>query len=662
MTRSFGPALRALTGLLLLSLLSALPAPAGQAAPPSVQPPPSVHPIERQAGPSELPTIGVEEVTAGQRGYGLTVFSGTEPERFEVEVVGVMRNQGVAGMSYILARLTGKGLERSGVASGMSGSPVFLDGRLAGAVAFSWPFSHDAIAGITPIETMRRLSGLQGIETTPPLPPLPAVQLADLLAGRIPDGLLERELAKLRPRMVNDGVASVQWVTSGFGEKSQGLLSRALGSTALTAGTTGGAVGQALPGTTGKDLALGSSVGAVLVDGDFRLAAIGTVTDRYGDEVLAFGHPFLGLGPIRIPMATSDVVTVLSSQYTSFKISNIGEEVGAFEQDRKAGIQGRLGEVAPMVPMVIRISGSTVAGTADGGKVNEYRMRLADVPFFTPMLVGSATVAGLESAAYTSGAVGLDVTARFRLKKYGDLKVSQSFDGDSATGEAAAFLLAVASYVGQNAIEKVGFEDIQVDVVQSPRPRAATLVGANADRTVVRPGDRVSLNLDLAAYRGARFRRSVSIDLPEDLPAGRYSLLIGDGSSADGARLTLEPADPVTFPQVLDLLKSLHSRRQLVVLGVYGGPGLSVAGEVMPRLPGSVRSLYGAAASGSAVPLRATIAQQHEEDLPFPIDGLVRVDLEVRRRGPIQGAGEAPAAAGTTGTTGTSGTTGEDSI
>jgi hypothetical protein len=165
-------------------------------------------------------------------------------------------------------------------------------------------------------------------------------------------------------------------------------------------------------------------------------------------------------------------------------------------------------------------------------------------------------------------------------------------------------------------------------------------VGAHAERTVVRPGERVGINLDLAAYRGERFRRSVSIDLPEDVPAGRYSLLIGDGASADGARLSLEPADPVNFPQLLELLRSLHSRRDLVVLGVYGGPGLAVAGEVMPRLPGSVRSLWGAAASDSAVPLRATIAQEHDETMPMPISGLVRVDLEVRRRDPVPGGVE----------------------
>jgi SpoIVB peptidase S55 len=615
---------QAAVALLLLTTTPGLRA--GQA-PPNQVPQPTL-PVERQGlGPKELPTIPLDEVKAGQKGYGLSVFSGTEPERFEVEVVGVLRNQNAVDMSYILARLTGKGLEKSGVASGMSGSPVFLDGRLAGAVAFSWPFSHEAIAGITPIDSMRRLSGLKGMEPLTPIPPVPVVALGDLLAGKIPPDLLQRELAKLRPRMANDGVPSVQWTASGFGDQSLGVLRQALGSV--------GTAGKARPEDTDPDLKLGSSVGIVLVDGDFRLAAIGTVTDRYGDQVLAFGHPFLGLGPINVPMASAEVVMVLSNQNSSFKISNLGEEIGAFEQDRKAGIQGRLGVKAPTVPMVLRLSG----GGSD--QPREFHMRLADVPLFTPMLVSSSLVAGLESASYTSGSQGLDVTARFRLKKYGDLEVRQSFDGDSATGEAAAFLMAVASYVSQSGIEKVGFEDIEVEVAQSLQPRAATIVGAHAERTVVRPGEKLGINLDLAAYRGERFRRSVSLDLPEDLPAGRYSLLIGDGASADGARLTLEPADPVNFPQLLELLRSLHSRRELVVLGIYGGPGLSVAGEVMPQLPGSMRSIWGAASSDSAVALGATIAQEHDETMPMPISGLVRVDLEVRRRDAVPGGPEA---------------------
>lgn len=568
------------------------------------------------AGPSALPIIGVDEVRAGQKGYGLSVFAGTEPERFDVEVVGVMRNASPE-LSYILARLNGKGLERSGVASGMSGSPVFIDGKLAGAVAFSWPFSHEAIAGIMPIESMRKLStlGAGGVRFTPPPPP---VDLADLRAGRIPKDLLQRELSRLQPKVAMDGRAGVQWAISGFGEQSQALLRSALGSAAPA--------GQVSEGKDGpKDVVLGGAVAAVLADGDFRMAAIGTVTDRYDDQVLAFGHPFLGLGPIRVPMATAEVVTVLSNSYSSFKISNLGQTIGAFEQDRQAGIQGRIGQTAPMTPVTVRIAGV-------GNKTREYHARIADVPMFTPMLIGSSVLAGLDSASYTAGSQSIDLDARFRLRGHGDLRIRQSFDGDSAGTDVAGFVLSVAAYLVQNSLESVSFEEIEIEVSQSEQPRAATLIGANANRTVVRPGETVGLSLDLVAWRGERFRRSMEVTLPEDLPAGRYSLIVGDGSSVDAARMALEPAAPVTFAQALEFLRSLHSRRELMVIGVYNGPGLAVAGEVMPRLPGSVRSLWSAAASGSATPLRVTIAQEHREDVDVPVDGAVRIDLDVRRR------------------------------
>ncbi|HEX2645139.1 MAG TPA: SpoIVB peptidase S55 domain-containing protein [Thermoanaerobaculia bacterium] len=590
--------------------------------------PPSV--IPKPAPPSvvlapTLPTYPFEEIRRGQKGYGLSVFAGSEPERFDVEFVGLMRNQ-TPDTSYILARLSGQGLEKSGVPNGMSGSPVFVDGRLVGAVAFSWAFANDALCGITPIETMRKLSTVKGgLPIGLPQPPVP---LADLRAGRIPADLLERELARLRPQMGNGASASVQWTTSGFGPMSQGLLRQALGSV--------GTSGQALPdaGDGGpRDLQRGGAVAAVLVDGDYRLAATGTVTDRYGDQVLAFGHPFLGIGPIEVPMAKAEVVTVMSSQNSSFKISNLGEIVGAFEQDRQAGIQGRIGLEAPMIPMTLRIA---AAGT---GQPRQFNLRLADVPFYTPLLIGSSLLAGLDSASYANGSQGIDLTAHLKLDGHDDLIVRQSFDSDSAASESAAYLLSIVSYLVQNPLEKVKIRSVDLDVHQAPLPRAANLVAAHADRTVVRPGDRVNVSLDLVPYRGERFRHSVKVDLPDDLPAGRYSLVVADGATADATRLALAPADPVTFEQALDLLGSFHSRRELVVLGVYGGAGLSVAGEVLPRLPASVRSLWGAAASGSAVPLRSTIAQEQSEPMNIPLDGGVRIDLEVRRREPFKADG-----------------------
>lgn len=604
-----------------------------------------VPPAAAETGPTgdssgPRPTIGVDEVERGMKGHGYSVFAGREPERFEAEVIGVMRNT-QPGTSYILARLSGHGLEESGVAGGMSGSPVFFDGRLAGAVAFAWPFSQEAVAGITPIELMRRVGeegASGGAPAGPPRgapPAAPVVPLADLVAGNLPPDLLERELERLVPRLVGDATPGLQWAASGFGERSEALLGRTLGPVApLGEAEDAGAAGDAAAG-----LAPGAAVAAVVVDGDQRLAATGTVTDRIGDRVLAFGHPFLGLGPVQVPMATAEVVTVVASDYSSFKISNMGTIVGAIEEDRAAGLAGTVGAEAPMVPITVRIDGE-----------REFHMRIADIPQLTPSLIAVTTLAGLDSASYAAGLQGLDVVARFRLADHGELEVRQSFDGSSAAASTSSFLLSFASYLLGNELAEVDVESVEVELTQVVRPRTATLVGVHAERSTVRPGETVTLHLRFAVWRGEEFRHRVRVKLPEDLAEGRYYLLVGDGASADAARLMVERTEPVTFPQALELLRSLHSRRELVVLGVAAGPGLAVAGEALPNLPGSMRSVWSAAGTGSATPLRLAVTQEQVEPMDVPLAGLERVNLEVKRREPLRstagGDGEVGSGAG----------------
>lgn len=580
-----------------------------------------------------VPTIAVDELTVGQRGYGLSVFAGREPARFEAEVVGVLRNV-APGTSYILARLSGQDLERSGVVAGMSGSPVFFDGRLAGAVAFSWPFAQDAIAGVTPIAAMRALPGPAGGAGDGAAPagatPVGAapVALADLAAGRVPADLLARELARLHPALAFGATPGLAWAMAGFAPDAEALAARWLGPLAPAGAATGEAAGPLVPG---------GSVAAVLVDGDLRLAATGTVTDRVGDAVFAFGHPFLGLGPVRVPMATSEVLTVLSNQLSSFKIANVGPVVGAFEQDRQAGVRGRLGAEAPTIPLRLVVQGA---------ERREFQMRLAAIPSITPTLLALTTLSGVGSASYATGAQGVDLAVRFQLAGRGELALAQSFDGDNAAIGAASYLLAVAGFLLQNDLARVELEAIEVELTQSPAPRTATLVGAHAERTAVRPGDTVALNLDFTAWRGDPFRRTVEVELPEDLPSGRYYLFVGDGTSADAARLAVERAEPVNLGQALTLLRSLHSRRELVVLGMLPRPGLAVAGAALPNLPGSVRSIWNAAASGSATPLRLAVAQERTVGGDVPLAGLVRIDLQVLRREPVAGEPEPGSAAG----------------
>ena len=606
------------------------------------------------ASPYTAPSISVDEVKVGQKGYGFTVFQGTTPERFEVEVVGVMRNL-APGLSYVLVKLTGHGLEKSGVAAGMSGSPVYLDDRLLGAVAFGWPFSNEAVGGVTPISAMRKVGPVpgEGFDGAPAARNLatgrPAVPLADLIARRIPADLLAKELSSLSARFSPEGTGApgaVVWSASGFSERSLAALRQGFGATALAlAGRADGATasdadaaaspGSALPALGVADLKPGGAVAGVILDGDFRLGVTGTVTDRGGDSVLAFGHAFLGAGPVSIPMAPAEVVTILSNQYNSFKIANVGPIVDAVEQDRRSGIQGQIGAVAAMFPVRVKIRGE---------RERDYRMRIADVPDLIAGMVGTAALASLEAASRTAGAQSLDLSARFRIAGHGDLAVAQSFDGDGATNEAVGYLLSIASYLAQNDLERIRIEEVDITFDQASAPRGLAIEGAHAERTVVRPGERVRLSVDLRPFRGASFRRAIELALPEDLGPGRYSVWVGDGASIDAARLQLEPARPETLPQALALLGSFRTRRELAAIVSLAQPGGVVAGgATMPQLPGSVRSLWGAGGAGLGTPFTGAIVARAALPLDAPASGIVRVEVEVRApsgapAGPAPGA------------------------
>jgi len=571
----------------------------------------------------------LDSVRAGLTGYGLSVFQGAIPERFEVEVLGVWRNT-QPSTSFILARLKGRGLESSGVIAGMSGSPVYVDGRLLGAVSFSWLFANEAVAGITPIEQMRHLSAGES-STSSSSTGHRFREPRDLISGSLTWEEILEPLGSLEGTGLDSAISGVQWSTVGFGSATRESLKVALDS--LSPAGQAAAAGD-------SELVAGSSVSGVLVDGDLRLAATGTVTERRGNEILAFGHPFLGVGPLSLPMATSEVVTVISSQMNSFKIANLGAVVGAFEMDRAAGIRGRVGAEAPMIPVSVRI-----AGLVD----RQFALRVADLPLLTPTLVAISTLGSLEAASQTNGSQGLDLEARFDMAEWGELEIRQSFDGELASQEAAFYLFAFTDFFLNNRFERVDLDSVDIELEQHAEPRTARLVGAHVSQTLVRPGDRIELVVDLQAYRGDTFRATLELDVPTGLPEGRYSLLVGDGVSVDIARLEVEKTAPQTFPQALRFLRSFHSSRELVALGVFRGEGLSVGGEVLPQLPASVRSLWSAAPSTSATPLRLAVAQESVIELDQPLEGIVRVDLEVQREGPLQNepaAGDSPAAAG----------------
>jgi hypothetical protein len=581
--------------------------------------------------PIGVATIDIDEIERGQTGYGLSVFSGSTPERFEVEVIGVLRDFR-PGMSYVLAHLSGQGLEESGVVAGMSGSPVYVDGRLAGAVAFSWNFSTGAIAGITPIADMRSLSALaRGAESARPSSRLGLMSTVRLLLEpQLPHHLLDEQLELLRSRVPLEGASStLQFSATGYQGAARDLLAQAFGNVAPS--------GRASDQLELPPLQPGSAVTAVLVGGDLSISVTGTVTDLDGEQLVAFGHPIYGLGPVRVPMAKAEVLTVVPSRFSSFKVSNVGEVIGAVDQDRIAGVRGLIGVEAPTASLSIALERATPSGERE--QIASYDLELADVPLLRPTLSAVTLLQALERAAYASGEQSIDFEGTFEIAGYPPLVMRQVFSGPNAGMDAAIQVLSVVGFLELNEWEDVDVEAMKIALVQHDGSRLATVTGVHADRRQVRPGERVVVHCDLRAQDGSTRAERIEVTIPDDTPPGPYYLFVGDAATIDGVRQQIEPTEPTSFGQALEVLRGFSPRDQLAVLGARAARGLVVSGQAMPDLPDSMRSIWGAASPAQVKPLSLAIEQYQLEAVGLPLQGAERIDLTVLERG-IAGAAQ----------------------
>lgn len=610
------------------------------------------------AGGIESAAISFDELERGQKGYGQTVFAGRKSERFEVEVLGIQRANDVAGLDYLMVRLSGQGLEKTGVAGGMSGSPVYFDGRLAGAVAFTYNFASEPIAGITPIGAMRAIpyahvfgpkAGLAApgsgarAESRATLPRarrpsfLPRVGLADLFDDRVHTETLDAALAWLGRSSAGPGRAAVAFTAAGFGADARrrlegrlGPLAPSLGTRSVGLGNVGGAINTAAPGE--GELRPGDSVALVMLRGDVSMAAVGTITDRTDEQLLAFGHTIFGgsggIGPVRFPLATAEVVTVMPGLMESFKIANVGQLAGCFVEDRGAGSRGivmdaaQFADVCPMTPFELKIH------PADGGAVDTYRLEVASEPWFRGLYLALGTIGGIASSGRDQGSQSVELTATFHLRGgWAPVRARHSFAGGQAAVEAALQVMEYASYFAFNEFEVVDLERVEVELWLREDERRTQVVAAWPDRRKVEPGEALGLWVELEDYRGQRRRQRVEFPIPANV-AGRFYLMIGDGRSTDTAYAQLEKIEPASLAQGLEQLRRQRSSRDLHIFGIEAGPGLTVGGRPMPDLPPSLRSLYG---PGAGTPLAWRIAGEKVVELDRPAEGMVRIDLEVER-------------------------------
>jgi hypothetical protein len=575
---------------------------------------------------SAAPTLmSVDQVRPGMVGVGRTVFEGTEPEEFRVHIIGVLRNVIGPQRNLILARLEGGPLAETGVMQGMSGSPVYVDGRLLGAVAYSiGAFSKEAIAGITPIGEMTETAGLP-----PRRPAVPASALTWPLTRESVAAALRAAYGRVQP--FADSPADVQ----AFGlppadGRRLGALLRPIATPLLLSGFTpqtaslltgpfeqagfapmlggGGGIEDDTPAVQ-RPLAAGDAVGVSLMSGDLELGATGTVSHVDGSRVYAFGHPFLGLGPTAFPMTRARVYSLLPSLMNSFKISATGDVIGTFDQDRSTALAGTLGAGPSLVPVRVTLE-------SERGLRKTFTYRIVNDQLFTPLLTYVSVFNTLGSYERQLGAATYAIDARARIQGHDDVAIEDLFTGENALAGVAAAVAGPVTFLLTNDRERVEIGGVDITISSAEEPRLATIERVWLDEVRPRAGRTVPLKILTRSYRGEEQIRTVGIDLPANAPS-TVSLLVSDGATLSRweQRELRRSGQTDSVAQMIRALNRSRRNNRIYVRLVADQPGAVVQGETLPSLPPSVLAVLEADRNGGTfVPLRNAVLG--EWDLP----------------------------------------------
>jgi hypothetical protein len=525
-------------------------------------------------------TIPLSQIHAGMKGVAYTVFQGTKPEAMDLEVLGVLKNTNGPKGDVILIRLTGTKPEYTGVVAGMSGSPVYFDGKLAGALAFRiGEFSKEPIAGVTPIGEMLEINALDKS---------PAGDTASTNAAVITNAKTSGPGVSTDPiQNFSNYLKPIETplVFSGFSEDSVRMFASQFAAAGITPVMGVGSVSDV---KQPEPLEPGSAVSAVLVRGDMDIAATCTVTYMDATHLLACGHPLMQFGSIDLPMTKAEVVATLASPLNAFKIVNATEPVGAFVQDRHTGIMGEFGKTPDMIPVTLTIRG--------GPTTKQFHYEVLNNPKLSPV----AMMATVFNALHGVNEYGEEITYRMNgdisLNGYPEVKVQNMFAAADG-GQPAAVLAAVAvgerfTRIYDNPYNVPDVRGVQLDFQISRDRRWARLETARTDVTEARPGDEITIETVLRPYRGDSIVQQIPVRIPTSTSRGPLRILVSDGDTLDRTRR----AAP-TLGRKLDLastvawLNKQHASNRVYVSLLEADPEAMVADKVMPTLPFSVMNV-----------------------------------------------------------------------
>jgi hypothetical protein len=580
----------------------------------------------------------LEDLRPGMKGIARTVFTGTEPQEFALEILGVLPGFTGPRQSTIIAKLSGANVDRTGVFAGMSGSPVFIDDRLVGAIAYSFPFSKEPICGITPIQQMidifeqgnekpkrnteARATSFAELASTEWKPRLPKPSFTSTsLIAPVSAGSL---LAPLMGQQIQQIATPV--VFSGISQESLSLFSAELTKSGLlpVSGVGGSAAITPMEPFDAKTLTPGTSVSVQLVRGDYSIAASGTTTFRDGDRIYAFGHPFLGLGGSDMPMTESSVVTVIANAYNSFKLAVPGRMVGSISQDRATGVFGQLGHAPKMIPVKINLHTSR-------GRTEEFSYEVVSDEFLTPLLVNITVFNTIGTRERSIGESTIAVNGSIIVDGQAPIAVQRRFStANAAVMAAGSIATPVAALLGSG-FDEVNIKGIVVDIDSSEEKHTATLERISLDRTEVGRGEQVEIQAYVRTDSGKQFVERIPVQIPADAPSGQMMIMIGDGATlqeASAARVFV----PRDLNQLVVAINKTKKNDRLYLRLLRPAPGVVIGSSELPNLPPSVvATLNNDRSSGGYTP--TLLSQLYERELlpaEFVVSGQQVISVTVK--------------------------------
>jgi hypothetical protein len=591
-----------------------------------------------KAGKVEI--FHLKDIRPGMQAIAWTVFQGAEPEAVPIEIIGVW-NKANGPNDVILGKMGGKAKETN-VAAGMSGSPVYIDGKLVGAVALRISvFSPDSICGITPIESMleindfdaSRPSDARTPDSIAPPKAAAAVQMPnELLARMVAAGVGGSVLPQHAPLMTP---IETPLVFSGFNEKTlrafEPMFSQ-MGITAVQGG--GGAAGNLSAKPVAgweKSLNPGDSVAGILVSGDLSLTGTGTVTYNDGKRILAFGHPFMSLGPVEMPMAKSEVVMTLSSSYQPTKLPNTTDVVGALHQDRFSGIMGELGDEAPTVPVHLKVR--TLDGSNAVTKEKDMNFSIFVHQKWTPYLMLLTISNSLQQINEYADEVTYRMTGNVQMADGASIHASTMLAGGETP---AAPPMVLASwwadkmnrlFLNSVSVPRLKSVDCTIDLL--PDRHVATIDNAWTPSTEVDAGTDIPVKVFLRPYRGERIENTVTVRIPASMPKGDHRILFSDAETLNRLQSFAVAGNRyLDIPETVSLLNQERSNNRLYVSLVEGRATYYTDDKTLPSLPASMLNVLQTERTASRS--LAGTAETVQEQLSVPFDEMVSGSFALR--------------------------------